>query len=395
VRQESFRPTAAAGLSVSHRWLLLCGHLILGPLALVTLVVVALQIGVWRKDVDIAGPFAAEINPPQHSLILTVPSDGPAPWWRQPLNGDSVEKPFESGLRLQIDGRTMGPAHSRHELIREGKTEGYSHWGKNLIFLLPPGVQNSRETKVTLHYSVRPRLWVTLLLLATTLSLGWLLSHQSIEAVTRFYWAPSSPVRRYADRLAAFLLPLPHLILAVLCCVGLFSCAVFAGFSLYALASGWALPTTAPIRWLAAAEWAARNEPYFGFMLLTLAVFGTLTTWFAVLTGQGHQSIRYPRGIVEKLFVADIANLVWEMRRLRRFKQLFWIWHPRMRCGVSSAALPLQIGIGQRRRRQFGLLTQASERTLLKNSKHLASTSRPSRRKQCAGWHATSRCSTG
>jgi hypothetical protein len=27
-----------------------------------------------------------------------------------------------------------------------------------------------------------------------------------------------------------------------------------------------------------------------------------------------------PRGIVEKLFVADIANLVWEMRRLRRSK---------------------------------------------------------------------------
>jgi hypothetical protein len=27
-----------------------------------------------------------------------------------------------------------------------------------------------------------------------------------------------------------------------------------------------------------------------------------------------------PRNIVEKLFVADIANLVWEMRRLRRSK---------------------------------------------------------------------------
>jgi hypothetical protein len=55
------------------------------------------------------------------------------------------------------------------------------------------------------------------------------------------------------------------------------------------------LPTTAPIRWLATAEWAARNEPYFGFLLLTLAGFGSLTTWFAALTGQGHQSIRYEK----------------------------------------------------------------------------------------------------
>jgi hypothetical protein len=31
-----------------------------------------------------------------------------------------------------------------------------------------------------------------------------------------------------------------------------------------------------------------------------------------------------PRGVVEKLFVADIANLVWELRRLRRSKTAIW-----------------------------------------------------------------------
>jgi hypothetical protein len=31
-----------------------------------------------------------------------------------------------------------------------------------------------------------------------------------------------------------------------------------------------------------------------------------------------------PRGVVEKIFVADIANLVWELRRLRRSKTAIW-----------------------------------------------------------------------
>jgi hypothetical protein len=31
-----------------------------------------------------------------------------------------------------------------------------------------------------------------------------------------------------------------------------------------------------------------------------------------------------PHGVVEKIFVADIANLVWELRRLRRSKTATW-----------------------------------------------------------------------
>jgi hypothetical protein len=46
----------------------------------------ALQFGVWHEQIDIAGPFAAATNPPQQSFILSVPSEGPLAWWRQPAH---------------------------------------------------------------------------------------------------------------------------------------------------------------------------------------------------------------------------------------------------------------------------------------------------------------------
>jgi hypothetical protein len=61
--------------------------LIFWPLAVLTLVAVALHLGAWKKEFKIAGPFAAEANPARHSFILAVPQEGRAAWWRQPLLG--------------------------------------------------------------------------------------------------------------------------------------------------------------------------------------------------------------------------------------------------------------------------------------------------------------------
>jgi hypothetical protein len=79
--------------------------------------------------------------------------------------------------------------------------------------------------------------------------------------------------------LLSLLLRTPYLILFGLCWVGLAASAVYVASSLYALATGWALPTTALIRWSPHVEWAARNEPYFGYLLLMLAGVGTAATW--------------------------------------------------------------------------------------------------------------------
>ena len=74
--------------------MLFSAKLIFWPLALLTLVALALQLGAWQKEFKIAGPFAAETNPARHSLILAVPQEGRAAWWRQPLMGDDGEKPL-------------------------------------------------------------------------------------------------------------------------------------------------------------------------------------------------------------------------------------------------------------------------------------------------------------
>ena len=42
-----------------RRWTVLGAKLILCPLALLTLVILAIQFGAWRIEFEIAGPFAA------------------------------------------------------------------------------------------------------------------------------------------------------------------------------------------------------------------------------------------------------------------------------------------------------------------------------------------------
>jgi hypothetical protein len=86
-------------------------------------------------------------------------------------------------------------------------------------------------------------------------------------------------------KMGGALLRAPYAVLIGLCCLGAFASAVFILSSLYALAVDWALPTTALIRWSAVAQWAARNEPQLGYLLLMLAGIGGLSTWVARLTG--------------------------------------------------------------------------------------------------------------
>jgi hypothetical protein len=236
------------------------------------LAAIALEAGFWRKEMPISGPFAAEANPAQRSLIVAVPQEGPAPWWRQPLIGNSVEKGVQSKLRLRIEGRDIWPAHEDRVLIREGKSSGYNHWGKELIFSLPVGVKNGPETMITLWYKVKPRLWVTLQLLASTFALGVVVFHEMFRA-------RSPRIKRALVRWGPLLYPLPAIIMFVLCVVALLGTVVFLGATLYAWRQGWALPTTAPIRWSSQGQWAVRNEPYLGYLVLTLAGLGTLATW--------------------------------------------------------------------------------------------------------------------
>jgi hypothetical protein len=273
--------------------------LVFWALALLTLAALAVQFGLWQKKFDFAGPFASETNPPRHSFQIEVPKEGSTHWWRQPLIGDTSEKPFESRLGLQINGHPMEPAHSLHEAIRNGTTEGFSHWNDFVIFTLPPGMENAASTTATLRYSVRLRPWITPASLLSTILLGWLLYRKPIETKMRRSW---SPVLGYKTRLAAMLLRIPFLLLAMTCGVGAAASMIFVGSSLYALASGWALPTTALIRFSPLAQWTARNEPYFGHALLMLAGLGMLANWVGSLNVLQHQILESDELRTRRLF---------------------------------------------------------------------------------------------
>jgi hypothetical protein len=253
-----FGPTQHALVRRIEGQILFSAKLMFWPLVALTLMALALQVGAWHTEFKIAGPFAAETNPARASLILQVPATR-----RWALVGDDGAHPFQSLLELRINDREMRPPHSSHEAIRTGQTTAFSHWGSYVIFSLPPGVNNGPETIATLRYILRAPVWITLALIAVSAFLGWLLF-----------------IRPLADH-RKLILKGPYLALLGLGAFGLIGSAVYAASSLYALATGWALPTRALIRWSPVAEWAARNEPYFGYLLLMLAGVGTVTSWLS------------------------------------------------------------------------------------------------------------------
>jgi len=265
----------------TRRWAMFGVRVVFWPVVLLTLVALALEFGAYQREFKIAGPFEREAGLADHSLVLAVPLEGRAVWWRQPLLGDDDQKPFRSFVELYINGREMGPPHSLYETIRSGRTAGFKHWGPDIIFSLPSGVKNSRETIATLRYDVRPRTSVIFTLIFSAALLGWLQYHRALRSLTQ----------PYEEQIRAALFRAPYLILLGFCGVGLIGSVVYATSSLYALATGWALPTTALIRWSPIASWAVENERYFGYAIVTCAGLGAASTWLVGSNSRRQQSV--------------------------------------------------------------------------------------------------------
>ncbi|MES2196613.1 MAG: hypothetical protein V4517_19500 [Pseudomonadota bacterium] len=293
-RSSELSRIAAANLVFADRtWrgMVFGARLMFWVLALLAAGLLALQFGVWQTEFRIAGPFAVQAGPPSRSLILTVPDDTHTPWWRQPLIGDTSAKPFESFLELQVDGRKVGPPHSPHSAIRDGTTSGFSHWGPSLVFSLPPGTNNGPETTVTLRYPVQPRPWVTAVLTVSSILLGGLLYRRKLGSLLQRLNTLIPIAVRRAEQPLSILVRAPYLILQGLCWLGLAGSAAYAACSLYAWANGWALPTTALIRWSPVAQWAAQNELYFGHLLMMMAGCGAVVTWLGSSNANLRRSI--------------------------------------------------------------------------------------------------------
>ncbi len=237
---------------------------LLWPLTLLAIAAVILELGVWPREETYRGPFPENV-PGTQAVYISLAGYFPFHCCLG-ARSDTNDNPIQSDLRLWVDGREIGPPHSLHADIRSGATTGFSHWNSHwngyVIFSLPRGVANTPATSVTIRYSVRPWWSVTVFLVSASAFL-WLLLY------------PRPFVRA------------PYLLVRILVYVGLAASLIYIACSIGAIIAGWALPTTALIRWSPIAVWLAYHEPLFGFYLLAFAAFGTVGTWLAFVIPEG------------------------------------------------------------------------------------------------------------
>lgn len=101
----------------------------------VELVVIADTSALRRRVLP--GPFAANGG---QAFTASLPSDVPA--------GDAPEELFRSCLALFEDGMPLGPAHERHNRIREHGGGAYCHWGPTLYFSSSDGSDPNANRRV-------------------------------------------------------------------------------------------------------------------------------------------------------------------------------------------------------------------------------------------------------
>ena len=247
-------------------------RILLWSLVVLAIAAIILELGVWTREETHSGPFTADVAG-THAVYVSAGVDLPFSCCLE-TRSDTPDAPFQSDLRLWVNGRELEPPHAIHADIRRGATTGFSYWVGHVIFSLPPGVANTAETSVIVRYSILPRRGITAsLLLASTCF--WLL----------FYWRR---IPAFINQRGEAIVRAPYVLLHVFGYLGLAAALIYIACSLVALVEGWALPTTALIKWSPIALWLARHEPQFGFSLLVCAAFGTVATWLALLVPEGN-----------------------------------------------------------------------------------------------------------
>ena len=170
-----------------------------------------------------------------------------------------------SGLRAWLNGRELGPAHTMHADIRSGKSAGFSHWSDGLHFYIPKSIPNDHTTILRVRYPIQ-------------YSSGCLALSGIIVVVLSFlfFCMLGSAVMVNLIVLA------PYFLLRVVAYLGLGVSLIYIGCSIGAIATGWALPTTALICWSSVALWLALHQSLIGFLLLAFAAYGSLGMWLAI-----------------------------------------------------------------------------------------------------------------
>jgi hypothetical protein len=271
------------------RWMTIASRLLFWPLVIITISGFILEFGIWKNEETHWGPFA-----PDPFVALSLAGQSVGFTIREPqlvkccldARGDINEHQSQSDLRLWINDREIGPPHmaQHHDAIRKGETTGFSHWHRYVVFGLPPGVENTSATRATVRYSLRPARGIVLVSALASALLGWF------------------AYRAAAERWGVVVLRAPYVLLWVLGYVGLAASFLYITSGIYALLSGWALPTTALIRWSSIAEWAAHNEPLLGYVLLTCAGMGAVAAWIEPLVSKSVWKARHEELLLGRFF---------------------------------------------------------------------------------------------
>jgi len=297
-------PTPASFGEVGHKRLLsggvslraldvarACGRVLLPILVVATLLALALELGLWTREELRHGPFPVDGGAGSHAVSTRIGEHGWLACCLRP-HGDTSEDPFASDLKLWVGEREMGPAHAMHADIRWGGTTAFSHWGEHhVIFALPPNVENSPATRVTVRYAMRPgrTLLISLALASISVALvlyrgGELRHPRRILMWVDHRWLRETEV--WTVRVgAAWLVQAPLLAMRGVGYLLALASSLFIATSVYAAATGWALPTTAVIRWSSWARWAAQHEPRLPHVLLALAALGAVASWLSPAVG--------------------------------------------------------------------------------------------------------------
>lgn len=249
-------------------------------LSIVFLMVSAvLSFGIIERKLVFTGPFNAESDVlKSQSLIIDLRSDLR---WRRLFStgGDSANNPNASKLRVFVNGLEIKRPHSPHDVIRADGGGGFSHWKNHLIFSLPAGVTNSSLTQLEVHHSLylEPKL-IGVALFATVLGAGLLLRqlYRREQKIYNIYIYSAVLVIGYVLQFG--------LLLAMLAAI-FFNASTIAGWS-----AGYVLPNTAFFRWWPELNALAINEPFFGHVILCLAMLGCGASWLAISLGPQGQS---------------------------------------------------------------------------------------------------------
>ena len=213
------------------------------------------------------------------------------------LSSDWDSRPEASRLHLFEDGKPLGPAHSVHGAVRELGGGRFIHWGTELWFSTSDGTDprlNQRSYEIRSRLSLKP-VWTTagfaaialaFIAFVTSLRAGGRagLAVDYARRVTHFLSNRLHSAWRPGARL---LLRSPLLLMRVIAYLLLVAAAVYVVAIIYALLTGSALPTAAPIQSSSLGTLAAEWEPLFHLMLIFLAMLGAAASWLSFIIFRG------------------------------------------------------------------------------------------------------------